>query len=73
MYQANSDYSSEAPGFIRSTTFAAGIGIAYSLTDRFEIGARYRYGLMNVLKDPYPETRVQTIGLQLRYTLPSLF
>ena len=73
MYQANSDYSSEAPGFIRSTTFAAGIGAAYSLTERFELGARYRYGLMSVLKEPYPETRVQNIGLQLRYTLPSLF
>ncbi|HEX6181955.1 MAG TPA: outer membrane beta-barrel protein [Chitinophagaceae bacterium] len=73
MYQANSEYSSEAPGSIRSTTFAAGIGAAYRLTERFELGIRYRYGFMNVLKDPYPETRVQTIGLQLRYTLPSLF
>jgi long-subunit fatty acid transport protein len=72
-YQANVEYSSEAPGFVRNTTFAGGIGAAYSLTERFEVGLRYRYGFMNVLKDPYPETKVQTIGLQLRYTLPSLF
>ena len=73
VYHPNTEYSSEAPGFVRNTTFAGGIGAAYSLTERFEVGLRYRYGFMNILKDPYPETKVQTIGLQLRYTLPPLF
>ena len=73
VHQNNSEFASVAPGSVRSTTFAAGIGAAYSLTERFEVGLRYRYGFTNVLEDPYPETKVQHIGLQLRYTLPSLF
>jgi hypothetical protein len=73
VYYNDSKTGEKLPDNTRTVNFAAGIGVAYSIFKDWEIGLRYRHGLTNILNSPYPETRVQSVGLRLKYTLPALF
>ncbi|MFV9550986.1 outer membrane beta-barrel protein [Algibacter sp. PT7-4] len=61
----NVGYLLDAPEGIKSINFGVDVGAAYTLTDNFNINARYGFGLSNLLDNPAGDATSKLSGFQI--------